>query len=322
MVRVSAGTDHRQRTPEEGDRRMTQTNSIATQPGKQRSGRDRPLPRVGLALSGGGARGLAHIGVLKVLERAAVPIDMLSGTSMGGVVAAAYASGLSPEAMEQEAIRMASPRRLLSLADPTLPHRGLFEGQKIRDYLTDHLGECTFEDLRCPLTLVAVNLRDSQAVRLNEGRVTDAVRATIALPGIFRPVERDEQLLVDGGLLDNLPADVARQMGADMVIAVDVVSGGDTFSSMLETLRGRRYIPNGLVSTFEVMLRSLDVMMKEINERRLIEAEPEVIIRPNIPSGVSVLVGFSRAADAIAAGERAASEALGEIEEQLARLGV
>jgi NTE family protein len=238
---------------------------------------------------------------------------------MGGVVAAAYASGLTPEFMEQEALRMASPRRLLSLADPTLPQRGFFEGQKISDYLRDHLGECTFEDLRCPLTLVAVNLNDSQAVTLNEGRVTDAVRATIALPGIFRPVERDDQLLVDGGLLDNLPADVARQMGADIVIAVDVIAGDGTFSAMIQTLRERRYVPSGLVSTFEVMLRSLDVMMKEINKHRLAEAAPEIVIRPDIPPEVSVLIGFSRAADAIAAGERATAAVLHEIEGQLKR---
>jgi NTE family protein len=257
--------------------------------------------------------------VLKALDRAGVPIDMLSGTSMGGVVAAAYASGLTPDYMEQEALRMASPRRLLSLADPTLPKRGVFEGQKIRDYLRERLGECRFEDLRCPLTLVAVNLNDSQAVTLNEGRVLDAVRATIALPGIFKPVERDEQLLVDGGLLDNLPADVVRQMGADIVIAVDVIAGDSTFSTVIQTLRERLYVPSGLVSTFEVMLRSLDVMMKEINRRRLVEAAPEVIIRPNIPPGVSVLIGFSRAGDAIAAGERATAEALPEIEEHLER---
>jgi NTE family protein len=280
------------------------------------------LPKVGVALSGGGARGLAHIGVLKVLEGAGVPIDMLSGTSMGGVVAAAYASGLTPEFMEQEALRMASPRRLLSLADPTFPQRGLFEGQKIRAYLKDRLGECTFEDLRCPLTLVAVNLNDSQAVTLNEGRVTDALRATIALPGIFKPVERDDQLLVDGGLLDNLPADVVRQMGADIVIAVDVIAGDNTFSAMIQTLRERRYVPGGLASTFEVMLRSLDVMMKEINKHRLVEAAPEVVIRPDIPPGVSVLIGFSRAADAIAAGERATAAVLPEIEERLKRFAI
>jgi NTE family protein len=277
--------------------------------------------RVGLALSGGGARGLAHIGVLKVLEQEGIAVDLLAGTSMGGIVAAAYAAGLTPAFMEQEALRMSNPRRLLSLADPTLPRRGLFEGQKVVDYLSRHLGECTFDSLRCPLSLIAVDLEKREAVTLNEGRVIDAVRATMALPGLFKPVEQesqgDRQLLVDGGLLDNLPADVTRQMGADVVIAVDVIGGNSTFSAMIKTLRQRRYVPGGVASTFEVMLRSLDVMMKEINRRCLVEAAPEVIIRPDISPDVSVMLGFTHAADTIASGERAAVEALPDIQSVL-----
>lgn len=278
---------------------------------------DRPVPRVGLALSGGGARGLAHIGVLKVLERRGVPIHLLAGTSMGGLVAAAYASGMTPEHMEREAVRMGSPRRLLSLADPTFPRRGLFEGHKIQEYLRDKLGECTFDDLRCPLTLLAVDLESGEAVRLEEGPVAEAVRATIALPGLFKPVERGGQLLVDGGLLNNLPAGDVRQRGADVVIAVDVVSEGSTFSAMVHRLREHPYIPGGLGSTLEVLLRSLDVMMMEINRHELAQAAPEIVIRPDVPPGVSVLIGFSLAEDTIAAGERAAVEAFPEIERLL-----
>jgi len=190
----------------------------------------KPPRTVGLALSGGGARGLAHIGVLKVLEREGIPIDYLAGTSMGGVIAAGCAAGLSPEFMEQEALRMTSLRRLLALADPSLPRRGLFEGQKVHEYFIGHLGDRTFDDLRVPLTLVAVDLNTGREVFLSQGQVADAVRATVALPGIFRPVERDGQLLVDGGLLDNLPADAARHIGADVVIAVDVISDGQAVS--------------------------------------------------------------------------------------------
>jgi NTE family protein len=193
----------------------------------------------------------------------------------------------------------------------------LFEGQKVIDYLERHLGDCSFDALRCPLCLTAVNLESSETVVLNEGLVTDALRATMALPGLFRPVERDQQLLVDGGLLDNLPADVAREMGADIIIAVDVVGENSTFSAMIQTLRERRYMLRGLASTFEVMLRSLDVMMKEINQRRLVDAAPEVIIRPDVPRDVSVLLGFSRAADTIAAGEQAATDALPQIQRTL-----
>jgi len=278
----------------------------------------KPPRKVGLALSGGGARGLAHIGVLKILEQEGVPIDYLAGTSMGGLIAAAYAAGLSPDLMEQEALRMASLRRLLALADPSLPRRGLFKGQKVREYLARHLGDRTFDDLRVPLTLVAVDLNTGREVFLNHGQIADAVRATVALPGIFTPVEWDGQLLVDGGLLDNLPADAVRQMGADVVIAVDVTSDSGVVASLVEGLHQRRYVPNGLVDTVEVLWRSLDVMMAEISRRRLAEAHPEIIIRPSIPPDVTVLTGFPRAAEIIAAGEEAAQEAMPRIRALLA----
>ena len=137
-----------------------------------------------------------------------------------------------------------------------------------------------------------------------EGQVVDAVRATIALPGVFTPVERGEQLLVDGGVLDNLPTDVARWMGADAVIAVDVTTNGRTVSTLTQTLQRRRYCLNGLVNTVDVLYRSLDVVMAEIDRRRLAEGHPEVIIRPAIPQGVTVLTGFLRAAEIIAAGKK------------------
>jgi NTE family protein len=219
--------------------------------------------------------------------------------------------------MEREALRLASPRQLLALADPTLLRRGLFEGQKVIDYLRQHLGECRFDNLRCPLSLVAVDLEASKAVTLDEGSVLDALRATIALPGLFRPVERDGQLLVDGGLLDNLPVDVVRGMGADTVIGVDVVGNSTTFSALIKALREQRYVPGGVASTFEVLLRSLDVMMKDINRRCLTEATPEVVIRPPVSPDVSVLLGFNRAADTIAIGRQATMEDLPAIRDLL-----
>ncbi|NMC02083.1 MAG: patatin-like phospholipase family protein [Chloroflexi bacterium] len=275
--------------------------------------------KIGVALSGGGARGLAHIGVLKVLEQAGVPIDCLAGTSMGGFIAAAYAAGMSPEAMEQEALRITRPRNLMALADPILPRGGLLEGEKVREYLSELLGDRTFDQLRLPLTLVAVDLNSGEPVHLNEGRVADAVRATIALPGLFMPVERGEYLLVDGGLLDNLPADVVRRMGADRVIAVDVAFGKEAVHSLSESLQERRYIPNGLAETIEVLYRSLMVMMMDSNRRRVEEAGPELIIRPVIPLEVTTLAGFGRAAEIIAAGEEAARQALPQILDAFSR---
>jgi NTE family protein len=266
--------------------------------------------KIGLALSGGGARGLAHIGVLKVLEQEGIAVDLLAGTSMGGLIAAAYAAGMNADFLEQEALRMANIRRLLALADLSRPRRGLFEGQKVHAYLAGHLGDRTFDDLQLPLTLVAVDLNAGQEVHLNQGRVADAVRATIAIPGVFAPVERDGQLLVDGGLLNNLPTDVARGMGADVVIAVALFSDGQAELDLIQGLRRHRYVPNGLADTADVLWRSLEVMSREINRRRLAETRPQVLIQPVSPSGVTALTGFPRAAEIIAAGERAAIEAL------------
>jgi NTE family protein len=276
-------------------------------------------PRVGLALSGGGARGLAHIGVLRVLEREGIPVDFLAGTSMGGLIAAAYAAGLDPDFLEQEALRMASVRRLLALADLSLPRRGLFEGQKVSEYLSARLGERTFAELRIPLALVAVDLNSGREVYLRQGRVADAVRATVALPGLLAPVERDGQLLVDGGLLENLPVHAVRQLGAAVVIAVDVSSDGQTMSHLVQAVHRRRYVPNGLADTIDVLYRSLAVMMAEVSRRQLAEASPEVIIRPAIPPDVTVLTGFPRAAEIIAVGEEAALEALPHIRQEVER---
>ena len=169
--------------------------------------------QLGIALGGGGARGLAHIGVLRALESANIRPDYLTGTSMGGVIAAAYASGLGSDEMEQIALEFASVRKLLKLADPTLPRRGLFHGDRLVTFFEQHMQGRTFADLRVPLTLVAVDLNSGQEVHLREGSVTEAVRATVSVPGLLAPVERDEQRLVDGGLLNNVPVDVVVEMG-------------------------------------------------------------------------------------------------------------
>jgi len=177
---------------------------------------------VGLALSGGGARGLAHIGVLKVLEREAIPRDLLAGTSMGGLVATMSAAGMSALDLEREARRMACVRRMVPLIDPTIRQRGILSGQRVAAYLRQHLGDRTFDDLDIPLALTAVDILSQREVILTRGRLVDAVRATTAIPGLFAPVQHGNRLLVDGGVLNGLPTDVARTMGADVVIAVDV----------------------------------------------------------------------------------------------------
>ena len=275
-------------------------------------------PKVGLALSGGGARGLAHIGVLKVLEREGVPVDFLAGTSMGGVIAAGYASGLGAEYIEKEALRMGRLRNWIDLIDRSLPRLGLFEGQKVQEYLARHLGDETFDDLTIPLALMAVDLETGEEVILRSGRVVDAVRATISLPGVFAPFRLDGCLLVDGGVLNNLPADVVREMGADIVIAVDVGAKLEDLPRLLEAEK-RRLPLTQIPLIVETLHRTVGIMEGRITAQKLAEARPEVLIRPALNDGFSLFAGFNRAAECIAAGEKAATAALPGIRKALKR---
>ena len=272
-------------------------------------------PRLGLALSGGGARGLAHIGVLRVLEREGIPVDFLAGTSMGGVIAAGYAAGLSPDDLEKEALAVARTRRLLRLIDPALPNGGLIHGQRLLAYFEQHLGQRTFSDLRLPLALVAVDLNTRQEVVLREGPVALALRATTAVPGLLMPVEVNGWRLVDGGVLNNLPVDVAREIGAEAVIAVDI---GPTREAGIGLWIGnRRWVPEGLSATLRVLDDTLGTLMTAAQEHKLRQFPPDVLIQPNIPTGVNVLAGYDRAAELIAIGEHATETHLSDIKSLL-----
>jgi NTE family protein len=256
---------------------------------------------------------LAHIGVLKVLEQERIPVDVVAGTSMGGVIAALCAAGISARDMEKEAQRISSPRQLIALIDRTLPRRGLLQGHKIMEYMARWLEGLTFDQLPIPLGLVAVDLTGGQTVVFREGPVLDAVRATIAVPGLFAPLEREGQLLVDGGLMDNLPVDVVRQMGADVVIAVDITTDQQAVAGVMQELHSRRFILDGLVDVMDVAWRSIVLLTNEVNRRVLEENPPNLLIRPTLPAGITALTGFTRAAEAIAAGEKAATEVLPQI---------
>ena len=209
----------------------------------------RRRPIVGLALSGGGARGLAHIGVLKVLDREGIPVDLLAGTSAGGVVAALRALGMSPGEMEERGFWLGRWRNLVQLVDRADSRMGLFSAQKVADLLHRHFGDKTFADLDIPLALVAVDLETGEEVVLQEGLVLDGLRATTAYPGVFEPVRIGERLLVDGGVLNNLPCDVARSMGADVVIAVDIGVVMDDLPGFLENQIDSGFYRNGVCQT-------------------------------------------------------------------------
>jgi NTE family protein len=261
-------------------------------------------PMIGLALSGGGARGLAHIGVLSVLERRHIPIDCLSGASMGGLIAAAYAAGMSPPMLETLALRMARVRRLIRLVDLRPPHRGLLAGTKLRAFLGQFIPpEMTFADLRLPLALGAVDLRNGEEVALTDGPVLEAVLATSAFPGVLPPVEWRGRCLVDGGVLDNLPVDLARGLGAERVIAVDV---GACDRGQWDPLDGGGPLPDFL----EMALDAVGVMVSVQTQAKLRANPPDLLIHPSLPHDIGTFSSFTRAAEIIRLGEQAAERAL------------
>ena len=253
--------------------------------------------RIGLVLSGGGARGIAHVGVLQVLEKLHVPIDAIAGTSMGAVVGGLYASGLSPAQIEatlrsmnwQEAFRDRPPREDLTLrrkqedenflvkfpigikgGRPVLP-TGLIQGQS----LTEMLRRSTlpvaripsFDDLPTPFRAIATDLETGQEVVMGSGDLTSAMRASLSAPGVFAPVERGGRMLVDGGISDNVPVDVARAMGVDVVIVVDV---------------GFPLLPrNKLTSVTAISNQMLAILMRRKSQEELSHVGPrDILIRP------------------------------------------
>lgn len=277
--------------------------------------------RVGLVLGGGGVRGLAHIGVFKVLEKASISVDLLAGTSMGGVLGAMYAAGMSVSQIEQEILERANAAALRRLIDFSLSYRGFVRGGRIYNLLTEVLGnDITFADLELPLSMVAVDARSGCEVILNEGNVVDAVRATISVPGVFLPVERDNLILVDGGILNNVPTDVARQMGADVVVAVDVMpdfSRNTPGEPLVEPPIDPPSLPTFLQETLHIEY----IMISALTRYQLQASPPDILIRPDIPAQVDLLIGVERAAEVIAAGEAAAQQSLPQILTVLGRAG-
>lgn len=195
-------------------------------------------PRIGLALSGGGARGLAHVGVIEVLEEAGIPISAIAGTSMGAYVGALYAAGCGPAELESLAREIRDRRTLLRLFDPVFPPTtGLIRGMKIRRHLERTLGSRSFEELQKPLLVVAADLDSMAAHVFDSGPVGAAVHASAAIPGICAPVQIDGRRFTDGGAVEPLPVSLLRERFAlDHVIAVNV----------MPTTEDIRSCPNGM----------------------------------------------------------------------------
>lgn len=252
-------------------------------------------PKFGIALGSGAARGLAHIGVLRVLAEHQVPIDVITGSSAGAVIAALYAAGFPISRM----IEMAESLSIARLARPTLSKRGLSSSIAVEQLLVDLVGDLDFRDLRIPLTVVATDLRSGREVYLDSGRVARAVRASAGFVGVYSPVEIGGVLLVDGGVAMAAPVGAARAMGADYVAAVDVIP-----AFVFDEFPG---------NIFSIVSRTLDVLIKRAETPSLESAD--FVLEPL--SGDIGSFEFDRAERLVELGEIAAMKALHAIRETL-----
>lgn len=194
--------------------------------------------KIGYALGGGAARGLSHIGVLKILDEYGVSPDLIVGTSMGALIGALYASGLKARDIEEVVLEL-DWKRLVLLADVGLPTRGMIQGKRVISLLQSILGDMTFSQLKHDFACVATDIATGEQVILHDGSLIDAVRASISIPGIFTPVLVDDRYLVDGGLVNEVPVSVCRAMGADYVIGVNVLP--EPMRIMCNPKKGRNF---------------------------------------------------------------------------------
>ncbi len=267
--------------------------------------------KIGLALSGGAARGLAHIGVLAILEKEGIHIDMIAGTSMGALVGAVYAQRRKAAALKEQAIYWGA-RRLSLFSELTLSRAGLIRGRKIEKMLKEILGDVEFKDLHIPFACVATNIDSGEEVVIKQGLVRKGLRASISIPVILKAVRDEGRYLVDGGLLNNVPVDVLHEMGADFIIAVNVTSSAQLlhheYSADGEKMKTKQ------PGILHVIMRTMQIVNRRVLDSELTGAD--VTIEPELEH-----VGwgdFHRVPECVLQGELAASDAIPEIKRKLA----
>ncbi|MDR2215333.1 MAG: patatin-like phospholipase family protein [Nevskiaceae bacterium] len=259
----------------------------------------RPLPplKIGLALGGGAVRGFAHVGAIKMLEANGIKAVAVAGTSAGSVAGAMYASGMDPFQMQQQALALDESR----IRDVRLFSGGLVEGKALEDYINAQVGQRRIEQMKIPLAVVATRLDTGERTVFTRGDTGLAVRASSSVPGVFEPTKINGRSYVDGGVVSPVPVDAARQLGADVVIAIDVSgrAGGNEPTGML-----------GIVS------QSITIMGQTLGKQEL--ARADVVIRPQIDE--IGLTSFEQRSNAIIEGERAALAAMPQIRAKIAEI--
>jgi len=252
--------------------------------------------RIGIALGGGAAKGFAHIGVIKMLEANGLAPAVVSGTSAGSVVGALYAAGLNAFELQEKAVALDEA----SIRDLQLSSGGLVLGQKLEDYVNAQVRNQPLDKLAKPFVAVATRLEDGERTVFARGNTGQAVRASSSVPGVFQPVTIGKYHFVDGGIVSPVPVDAARQLGADIVVAVDISN------------KARGQTPAGMLGTLG---QSIAIMGQKLGQAEL--ARADVIVRPQVLDIGAA--DFTQRASAILEGEKAALAAMPQIRERVAQ---
>jgi NTE family protein len=259
---------------------------------------ERPRPRIALALGGGAARGFAHVGVIRVLEQEKIPIDLIVGTSVGSLIGAMYAHDRNSFELEWTAFALEKEHLFDFDMLSAFAGMGVVKGDRLEEFVREKIPVGNIEDLKLPFAAVATDLNRGTRVVLDRGSVAKAVRASSSIPGVFHPLAYRDTLLVDGGLVDNVPAAVAREKGADLVLAVDISKNVTNYE---------------ISNLVEVVLQSVNIMFSQNVAYR--KKEADVLITPAVEA-ISMF-DFTRKKHCMEAGIEAARKAMPEIRERI-----
>jgi NTE family protein len=261
-----------------------------------------PRPKIALVLGGGAARGFAHVGVIRALEQEKIPIDMIVGTSVGSLIGAIYANDTNSFELEWTAFTLEKDDLFDYAIFSAITGMGLAKGNKLEDFVNAKIPTANIENLKLPFTAIATDLNRGTRVVLDHGSVAKAVHASSAIPGVFNPVDYQGKVLVDGGLMDNIPISVAREKGADIVIAVDISENVVNFN---------------ITNIVDVVLQSVNIMFNENTKNR--KKEADVLIAPAV--GDVGMLDFTQKKRCMQAGIEATQKAMPEIRKKIEEWG-
>lgn len=255
-----------------------------------------PQPRIALVLGGGAARGFAHVGVIRILEQEKIPIDLVVGTSVGSLIGAIYADARS--SFDLEVIAFKIEKEDIFDFSVFSSNTGPVKGERLEKFIQSRVSRVNIEDLPIPYAAVATNLYTGRQVVLDQGPIGKAVRASSSIPGVFSPTAYKNMTLVDGGVVNNVPVDVARAKGADIVVAVNI---------------GKNVVNWNASNIVEITLQAVNIMANEISAFKMRDAD--ILIEPNV--GTIGTMDFSQKEFCIRAGMDAAKEAIPQIQKKI-----